>query len=165
MSKPLPVGAVTYTSTSDEFGAGTTYMDESTGKKYVWVYNAGADAIAAGDVCGQATTGLASGYVSVTDATLLDITDGTTVAVLVAGVGVGAIAAASYGFLQCGGYSANITTGTGVPAGVPLICLNGAKVATDATNTHPRAVFGYSDAADTDALGTGWLTHCLYTTR
>jgi len=163
MAKPISPGAVTYTSSTDDFGVGTTYIDESTGKKYVWYYHAGADSTAAGDIVSQATTGLSSAYGSTTAATILDITNGTTTRCLVLGVALGVVATGTYAFLQCGGYCSNMTTDTNVTAGLPLACADGAKVAIGSTTLHPTAVFAYADAADAAAVGTGWLINCLHT--
>ena len=165
MAKPIGLEAVTETSTTDVYGVGTTFMNEATGKKFVWVVNAGADAIAAGDVVALFKTTPSGGRVSVTAATVFDSSDGTTTRARVAGIGVGAIAAASYGFLQCGGYCTNITTDTNITAGMGLICADGAKLATPNTtdSTAHWCEFGFADLADTAAVGTGYLTNCVYT--
>ena len=132
--------------TEDDGGVGTVV--ESGGAKYIKVYNAGADAIADGDVVGVFTTTIAKGHVSVTAATMLDSSDGTTTVSLVAGVAVGPIDAGSYGWLWCEGPLGEIITTDGtVEKGDPMYCADGAKVATTATNAHLHGEFGYAHAA------------------
>ena len=92
------------------------------GGEYVWVHNAGADAIAAGDVVCWFLTTPAAGHVSVTGATALD--NGT--AGMVAGVAVGAISAGSYGFLLVRGITTvGITTDGAVAKGDRLVVNGG----------------------------------------
>lgn len=136
---------------------GQTFFKE--GRGYVFVLNAGADAIAAGDVvaCFSAAA-FTYGSVSVTAATEADFTDGTTVRALVAGVAGAAIANGAYGWLWFAGYGTHaITTDTNVAIYNGLVCADGAKVASPAltaASAH-HAVFGVSTAADSSSTLTG----------
>lgn len=135
------------------------------GKRYAAVYNAGADAIAAADVVGVYVTTPANGHCSVTAATMVDITDGTTTRSLCAGIGIGAIAAASYGWLQVGGFCASMTTDGNVAAGHPLVLADGVKVASPASTAASAhlGVFGYALAADSStSLTASVLTGCAW---
>ena len=119
-------------------------------RKYVFVYNAGADSISAGDVV-PIFTAFAFGSVSVTDATDFEITDGTTTRQLVAGIAGATIATTEFGWLWFSGYGTHsITTDTNVAAGHGLLCAQNAKLATPnstAASAH-LGQFGVAMAAD-----------------
>lgn len=136
---------------------GTTYTVNDSGKKrsYVFVLNAGADAIAAADVvsCFSAAT-FTYGSVSVTAATIADYTEGTTVRALVAGIAGAAAALNAYLWLWYDGYGTHaITTDTNVAVYNGLICADGAKLATPNTTaaTAHHAQFGIALAADSSS--------------
>src|SRR5687767_10482482 len=80
---------------------GTTYFDR--GRWYVFAYNFGADSWAAGDVVCLSTT-FVYGNCSNTAATIMDVTDGTTIRPVVAGVAGATIATTQYGWLWFRGY-------------------------------------------------------------
>lgn len=141
---------------------GQLYHDADSGMTYQYVKNAGADAIAADDVVGvYNSSGTTRGSVSVTAATMLDITDGTTTRSLAAGIGLGAIASGSYGWIAVQGrITSGITTDGNVAAGHPLILADGAKVATPASTAASahHGVFGYAHEADTSTtLGVAYI--------
>lgn len=93
------------------------------GKVYRWVYNAGADAITAGEVVGLFLTTPAAGHVSGTAATFMD--NGT--AGIAYGVAEGGITAGRYGFvLKDGITTVTITTDGGVAQGDRLVVNGGA---------------------------------------
>lgn len=132
---------------------GTVYR--KNGVKYVFAYNAGADSTAAGDVVSiYDSSGTTFGYVSVTAATILDCSDGTTTRAFVAGIAGCVAATATYLWLWCGGYGTHaITTDTNVDAGEGLICADGAKLATpnSAAATAHWMEFGRALAADSSS--------------
>ncbi len=150
---------LTYSSTNaDEFPQAGTNV-ESAGKRYACVYNAGAAAIAAGDCCGLFLTTPAQGHVSTTAATMID--NGT--AGICAGIGIGAIAAGAYGWLQTGGHCSNITTDEGVSQGDSLVMDGGTtvgKVADTMADGEEECVFASADADDATAVGSGYLLNC-----
>lgn len=113
---------------------GTVFCD-SNGGLYARFYNAGAGTTAVGDVVGQYdSTGTTFGYGSVTAATILDCSDGTTTRSLVLGIAISVVATGSYGWLQFGGYcSRSITTDGNVAKGNGLIAADGAILATPNT--------------------------------
>ena len=144
-------GVLTSVYTSAVVPLGTTYEKDS-GQAFMFLYNAGADSTAAGDVTGvYDSTGTTFGYVSVTAATLLDYTDGTTIRVLVAGIAMATVATTQYGWFWFRGYGTDtITTdGTAVKA-QGLVCADGLKVATtNATaGTAHQSLFGVAYADD-----------------
>jgi len=147
------------TNAGDFPDAGNCIIQE--GKKYCSIYNAGAAAIAAGDVLGLFLTTPASGHVSGTATTVVECTlSGTMV---VAGVGIGAIAAGSYGYIQVGGHCTNITTTNAVSEGDALICNGDATpdfTAAPAVATEEHMPFAFADADDDGTVGSGFLTGC-----
>lgn len=153
----------TETWTEDDGGVGSVV--ESGGAKYIKVYNAGADAIADGDVVGVFATTIVKGHVSVTAATMLDSSDGTTTISVVAGVAVGAIAAGAYGWLWCEGPLGEIVTTDGtIEKGDGLHAADGTKVASTVTAADVHGLFGYAHAADSSTTLTGaTLTACYWT--
>lgn len=108
---------------------GTIY--EADGKSYVFALNAGADSTAVGDVVSiYDSTGTTYGSVSVTAATILDCSDGTTTRALVAGVAGCIAATATYLWLWFDGYGTHaVTTDGNVVKGGGLVVENGEKVA------------------------------------
>ena len=133
-----------------------------SGQKYCAVYNAGASATAAGDVCCVFKTTPVQGHISTTSATMLD--NGT--AGLCAGIAVSVIAAASgYGWIQVAGYCSNFTTDGGVAAGNALVVDGGTsvgKVFDTMADGEEECVFAFADAADTSTVGTGYLQGILF---
>jgi len=155
---------LTYSSTTaSEFPqAGTTV--QVGGKNYCCVYNAGAASVTVGLPVGVFLTTPASGHVSVTAATMVDTTDGTTTRSECAGVGIGTIVTLGYGWIQTGGLCANVTTDGNVVAGDWVVLEDGAAtVVRDvaaATNHFGRV--GFAPAADASAVGTIFLTNCAF---
>lgn len=121
-------------------------------RKYVFGYNAGADAIAAGDVVGIFSAAAHTfGSISVTAATIADFTDGTTTRAWVGGVAGAACVTTTYCWLWFAGYGTHdLTTSNAVAIYNGLICANGAKVATPNTTaaTAHWAQFGIATATD-----------------
>lgn len=136
------------------------------GASYTYVYNAGADAIAAADVVGVFSTTPALGHVSVTAATMLDSSDGTTSRSNAAGVALYAIASGSYGWIWSGGWAEHaMTTDGNIAAGTELLLADGAKVATPnttAASAHWKP-FGTASEADASTTLTGAvLENCFW---
>lgn len=130
------------------------------GRKYVLAKNAGATTTAAGDVAGIYST-FAYGSVSVTAATIIDITDGTTIRPVIGGVCGGAAATGEYLWLWYFGYGTHpITTDGNVAANDLLTVTDGAIVATrevTAATAH-RSPIGVAVAADVSTtLSSAWL--------
>jgi len=146
----------TNSSTSPIDEPGHCVTDDSTGITYVYVWHKGATAIAAGDVVGVFST-VARGHVSTTNTTMLDYDDAGDIVSHVAGVAVGAIAAASYGWLWAAGFDAAgvITTDGTIAAGDGLVLDDGLKVATTEIETQDHGHFGYAHAADSSTTLTG----------
>ena len=121
-------------------------------RKYVFVLNAGADAIAAGDaVSCFSVSSFTFGSVSVTAATIADLTDGTTTRALAAGVAGAAATLNEYLWLWFSGYGTHsIPTDTNIAIYQSMKIADGAKVvspnATEQTAHH--ANMGISLAAD-----------------
>lgn len=154
--------AWTDVTTSAKATPGTVVHDNATGKRYCYVYNAGAASTAAGDLVGVFLTE-AWGSISMTAATQHVSSDGTTNVTLVAGVAVSTIATTEYGWIQVGGICSSITTDLSIVLGDPMYCADNAKVATTATSAHWHGKFGY--ALNTDAstsLTSSVLTDCIF---
>jgi len=138
------------------------YVHRSEFGLYVFVYNFGADTFAVGDVVSIATTNT-RGYVSNTDATVEDYTDGTTVRPVIAGVALSAVATTQYGWLFFRGRTTThaMTTDGNVAADDLLTVTNGAKIATrevTAATAH-RSPIGVAHAADS---GTSLTNYSLF---
>lgn len=149
-----PKFSFTTSFTSAVVPVGTVYTLRTNGqtRRYVFLYNEGADSTAAGDVCAVFTAAsFTFGSFSVTAATEADYTDGTTTRALVAGVAGATIATTEYGWLWFDGYGTHsITTDGNVAVYNGLICADGAKIATPNTTaaTAHHAKFGIALAAD-----------------
>lgn len=119
---------LTTISTSQVVPLGTVYEGEFG--RYVYVYNFGADTFAVGDAVSIATTST-RGYVSTTAATIADVTDGTTIRPIFAGVALSAVATTQYGWLFFMGRTTThtLTTDGNVVALDLLTVADGAKVA------------------------------------
>jgi hypothetical protein len=120
--------ALTTISTTQVVPLGTVFEREFG--YYVYVYNFGADTFAVGDAVSIATTST-RGYVSTTAATIADVTDGTTIRPIFAGVALSAIATTQYGWLFFKGRTTThtLTTDGNVVALDLLTVADGAKVA------------------------------------
>jgi hypothetical protein len=142
-----------------KFSFTTAYTEEyvprgtihfANGKHYVFGYNFGADSTAAGDVACISTT-FVFGNLSVTAATIADVTDGTTIRPVVGGVCGAVIATTQFGWFWFKGYGTHaITTDGNVAANDLLTVTDGAKIATrevTAATAH-HAIIGRAWAAD-----------------
>jgi len=149
--------------TSAEIAVGTQYTDASNGKRYVFCYNGGATVLAAGDNVGAFLTTPLYGNISRTDGTCIETTLASTC--LCAGIAISAIPTVNWGWIQVGGYCSNITTDQGVAAG-DLMVIDGGTTPTFLADTavagEEAAVFAVADAADTVAVGTGFLIGCIF---
>lgn len=127
---------------------GTIYT--TNGRKYVFAYNFGATSIAAGDAVMISTT-FVYGNVSVTPATIMDVTDGTTIRPILGGIAGAACVTTSYLWLWYEGYGTHaITTDTNVAANDLLTATDGAIILTrevTAATAH-RSPMGVAWAAD-----------------
>jgi len=149
----------------------TTYQEYDLGHftviggiGYTYVYNAGADATAVADVVQVFDTTLAMGHVSVTAATTLANSDGTTAGGTPAGVAVSVMATTTYGWLWSWGHSLTntITTDGNVVAG-PMAVLDTAKIAVLGVPANHHCKFGISTAADSSTTATGAiLFNCMW---
>lgn len=146
-------GSLTDVDTNPRCKVGTFYRDQSTGTGYVYVYNAGADTWAAGEVVGVHATTPTFGYADTTAATMLDYDDAGDIVSHVAGIGLSSVATTKYGWLWCHGPSAThtITTDGTLAAGDGLVLDDGLSVATTEVETQDHGNFGYAHAADSDA--------------
>lgn len=126
---------------------------------YVYVYNFGADTFAVGDAVSIATTST-RGYVSTTAATVIDVTDGTTIRPIFAGVALSAVPTTNYGWLFFKGRTTThtLTTDGNVVALDLLTVTDGAKIAvrevTAAQVTH--CVIGRALATDSGTALTNY---------
>jgi hypothetical protein len=142
---------LTTVSTTQVVPLGSVFYDYE-GRGYVYVYNFGADSFAVGDVVCIATTDT-PGYVSNTAATVGDVTDGTTIRPVIAGVALSIVATTQYGWLFFYGRSVTkhaLTTDGNVAANDLLTVTDGAKIATrevTAATAH-RSPIGVAWAAD-----------------
>ena len=141
---------LTTISTTQVVPLGTVFYGEG-GRRYVFVYNFGADTFAVGDVCSIATTDT-YGYVSNTAATVGDVTDGTTIRPVIGGIALAAVATTQYGWLFFHGRTTShaATTDGNVAANDLLTVTDGAKIVTrevTAATAH-RAPIGVAWAAD-----------------
>lgn len=122
---------------------------------YVFLKNAGADTLAAGDVVSvYDSSGLTFGSASTTDATEPAFSDGTTSRALVAGIALAALTTDTYGWFWFHGYGTHaITTDTNVAAFQELVCADDAKIATPNTTaaTAHHLAFGLALAADSSS--------------
>lgn len=142
-AKQLPATKLTDTSTSPEEELGRVRWEGAKAYKYVRAEDA---AISIGQVVEYSDT---SGY-EVTN----DRSGGSSIGRVVAGVAIGAIADASYGWIQVHGRNTSVVTDGGVSAGeglVPHASTDGAADSVEsgstAVNTEAQ-VFGYALAAD-----------------
>lgn len=162
MSYPQGNLDFTYSGTdADAFPQPGTVVPTSDGLKMVCVYNAGAGAIADADAVGVFTT-LARGHVSVTDATMFEVVDGTTptqTAKAFAGVAVGAIAAGSYGWLIAQGMSTTetVTTDGSVISGGGLVLKDATKTLMSPAIASSQLSVGYALAANASTTLTGFV--------
>ena len=162
MSYPQGNLDFTYSGTdADAFPQPGTVVPTSDGKKMVCVINKGADAIAAADAVGVFTTA-ARGHVSVTDATMFEVVDGTTptlTAKAFSGVAVGAIAAGAYGWLIGQGFcpSDTVTTDGSVISGGGLVLKDATKTFLSPAIASSQLSVGYALAADASTTLTGFV--------
>lgn len=127
--------------TAAKFPLGILAMDQK-GNIFRYVQNIAADSIAIADgTCVYPTT--TSGVVSP------DFTGGNGVTGKVVGVGIGAIAAGSYGWIQVSGYHDAVKTDAGVGAGDALIGHTVDGEADTMADGEEEFVFGFALAADT----------------
>ena len=126
---------------------------------YVYVYNFGADTFAVGDAVSVATTST-RGYVSTTAATIIDVTDGTTIRPVFAGVALSAVATTQYGWLFFKGRTTShtLTTDGNVAALDILKMTDGAKIAVrEVTAAEAHAgIIGKAYAADSGTALTNY---------
>ncbi len=155
----LPEGTVTSVYTTEAIGVGTQYTDSSN-KRYVFCYNAGADSTAQGDTLGLFLTTPAWGHISVTAATSQVITVNAVVLTAVSGIALSTIATTEYGWIQVGGYAENVTTAGALATGNAVICADNAKIATLADETMFHGVFGFAPADDSSNDATLFLNGC-----
>ena len=134
--------------TTEVVPRGTVHFQ--SGRGYVFCYLFGADSTAAGDVVSISTT-FVFGNVSTTAATIMDVTDGTTIRPVIAGVAGATIATTQFGWLWFHGYGTHlITTDGNVVANDLLTITDGAKIATrevTAATAH-RSPIGVAWATD-----------------
>lgn len=140
---------LTTISTTQVVPLGTVFYGTG-GRRYVFVYNFGADSFVAGDVCSLPTTDT-HGYVSNTAATIADPTDGTTIRPVIGGIALSAVATTQYGWLWFWGRGTHtITTDQNVVDRDLLTVTDGAKIATrevTAATAH-RSPIGLALATD-----------------
>lgn len=147
--KQLPATKITDTSTSAEEELGRIRWENNKAYKYVLIEDAD---VANGDVVEYSDT---SGY-EVTK----DRAGGASIGRVVAGVAIGAIADASYGWIQVYGKHTAVKADGGVAAGDPLVphaTYDGkADTATSASTAVITAgqTFGYALAADDTSAST-----------
>ena len=126
-STHILLGSLTGIYTTEYVPKGTIF--ETQGRAYVFTYNFGADTYAAGDVVSISTT-FVHGNVSTTAATIADVTDGTTIRPVFAGIALAAIPTTNYGWLWFRGKGTHaITTDGNVVANDLLTVTDGAKIA------------------------------------
>lgn len=142
------IGSLTGIHTTPIVPKGTVFMDG--GRSYVYVYNFGADTFAAGDAVTISTT-FVHGNVSTTDATVADVTDGTTIRPVFAGIALSPVPTTNYGWLWFAGKGTHaITTDGNVAANDLLTITNGVKIVTrevTAATAH-HGIIGRAWAAD-----------------
>ena len=146
--------------TSGELPGAVGTIHNELGRSYVLCKNAGATSTAAGDIASIYST-FAFGSVSVTAATIIDITDGTTIRPIVGGV-CGAVAATGeYLWLWYRGYGThNITTDGNVVALDMLSVTDGAVIATrDVAQALGHRCIGYATATDVSTTVSGVILH------
>lgn len=141
------------------FAPGTVVQDTATSKvyKYILVEDA---ALAVGDVVEYSDT---SGY-EVTK----DRAGGASLGRVAAGVALGTITDAYYGWIQVGGLNTRVKTGGSVAVGaalVPHATSDGLAVTAEsgstAVNTEAQ-VFGYALVADTTSACSAVMLRCAY---
>lgn len=150
----------TTSSTTPDAEPGQLSTDAATGITYVYVYNAGAGAISAADAVGvYDSSGTTRGYVSVTDATMFEINDGTTTVKAMSGIAVGSIAAGSYGWLYAKGYvpSDTATTDGSITSGVGFAIKDATKTIYALSQALGHLANGYALAADSSTTLTGFV--------
>jgi len=140
---------LTTVSTSQVVPLGTVF--ESEFGDFVFVYNFGADSFAVGDAVSIAST-KTRGYVSTTAATIADVTDGTTIRPVFAGVALSVVATTQYGWLFFRGRTTTraLTTDGNVVDNDLLLVTDGAKIATRSVSagTGAHGLIGRAHAAD-----------------
>lgn len=127
--------------TAAKFPLGILAMDQK-GNIFRYVQNIEADSIAIADgtcVYGTTTPGVVSP----------DFTGGNGITTNVVGVGIGAIAAGSYGWIQVSGYHDAVKTDAGVAAGDFLVGHSVDGEADTMADGEEEQVFGQALAADT----------------
>lgn len=147
-------GALTDIFSTAVVPTGTVYFKPGPqgGTGYVFLENAGADTMAAGDVASvYDSSGFGFGKATTTDATEPAFSDGTTSRALVAGIALAALTTGTFGWFWFAGYGTHaITTDGNISAFQELICADDAKVATPNTTaaTAHHLPFGLALAAD-----------------
>lgn len=157
-----PPGLLTDTYATEEIKVGTRFLDEATGKRYIFAYNAGAATWAAGDVLAAFLTTPAWGHCSTTAGTSLVTTVNSVTLTQVAGIALSAPATTEYGWIQVGGYCSNITTDGNITVASAMVCADNAKVGSVGDETMFHGIFANSTAADASTVGTGWLIGCMF---
>jgi len=136
-----PTVVLTSSSTSKQADLGSVIWD-NVGNAYRYVQNIAADAIAIADgTCVYQT--VTWGVVTP------DIAGGSGLGDIVVGVGVGAIAAGSYGYVQVSGYHDKVKTDGTMAAGNFMMGSATDGEAIVMANGEEEAVFGQALAADT----------------
>lgn len=151
MANKQVIGSLTANDSTAQREAGTVWFDGATGKAYRYVLIEDL-AVAVGDVVEYSDT---SGY-EVTQ----DRAGGASIGRVVAGVAIGTITDAYYGWIQVSGRNATVKTDGGVSAGeglIPHATQNGhadSAVATSTAVNTEGQIFGYAlEADDTSASG------------
>lgn len=132
---------LTLSDTAAKFPVGILCMDQK-GNIYRYVQNIAADSIAIADgtcVYGTTTPGVVSP----------DFSGGNGITTNVVGVGISAIAAGSYGWIQVSGYHDAVKTDAGVGAGEFLVGHSVDGEADTMADGEEEQVFGQALAADT----------------
>lgn len=139
-------GGLTEVHSSREFPLGALAMD-TMGNLYRYVQNIAADGIDLdyGKVCYLADT---SDWI-----VTADYTGGSSVSAKVVGVGISAITAGSYGWIQVSGIHEEVWTDGGVSAGEALIGHTADGEADTMAAGEEHLVFGWALATDFAAIG------------
>ena len=158
-------GKLTDIYTSEVIKIGTQHTEETSEgtKRYVFCINQGTTSTVAGDVLGAFLTTPVTGHFSRLATTVVECSLSDTMWVV--GIALSVLAEDEMGWIQVGGYSSNITTDQGISAGDGLICDGDATptfIAETASATEEHMVFGFADADDATAVGSGWLTNCAW---
>jgi len=136
---------------------GTLWTDEATGITYVYIYNAGASNIAAGDAVGVYTT-LARGHASTTDATMFEVVDGTATLKAMSGIALGTITTLYYGWLYAKGFvpSDTVTTDGSIVAGTSFGIKDATATVRAITAEFSGLANGIAHADDVATVATGF---------